>query len=92
MDSGERGMNSVAMTINNPRKEYQPSQGSNQRPPVLKSLPTEQWGSAYFQKETIKQCFYAAFNIFQLYHGQSSYNYAFPEFLPVLGGAMKCLA
>ena len=47
-DSGERGMNPVAMTIINPRKEYWPSRGSNQRPPVLKSatLPTELWGSA----------------------------------------------
>ena len=42
-DSSERGMNLVAMTIINPRKEYWPSQGSNQRPPVLKSptLPTD---------------------------------------------------
>ena len=30
-------MNPVAMTIINPRKEYWPSQGSNQQPPVLKS-------------------------------------------------------
>ena len=47
-DSGERGMNPVAMTTTNPRKEYWPSHGSNQRPPVLKSatLPTELWGSA----------------------------------------------
>ena len=47
-DSGERGMNLVAMTIYNPRKEYWPSRGSNQRPPFLKSstLPTELWGSA----------------------------------------------
>ena len=47
-DSGERGMNPVAMTIINPRKEYWPSRGSNQRLPVLKSatLPTELWGSA----------------------------------------------
>ena len=29
-------MNPVAMTIINPRKEYWPSRGSNQRPPVLK--------------------------------------------------------
>ena len=43
MDSGERGMNPVTMTIINPWKDYCPSQGSNQRPPVLKSatLPTE---------------------------------------------------
>ena len=47
-DSSERGMNPVAMTIINPRKEYWPSQGSNQRPPVLNSqtLPTELWRSA----------------------------------------------
>ena len=34
------------MTIINSRKEYWPSLGSNQRPPVLKSavLPTELWG------------------------------------------------
>ena len=48
MDSGKRGKNPVAMTIINPRKEYWPSQGSNQRPHVLKSatLPTELWGLA----------------------------------------------
>ena len=47
MDGGERGMNPTAMTIINPRKEYRPSWGSNQRPPVLMScmLPTELWGS-----------------------------------------------
>ena len=47
-DSGERGMNPVAMTIINPRKEYWPSRGLHQRPPVLKSamLPTELRGSA----------------------------------------------
>ena len=28
-DSGERGMNPVAMSIINPRKEYCPSRGSN---------------------------------------------------------------
>ena len=46
-DSGEGGMNPVAMTIINPRIEYWPSRGSNQRPPLLKSatLPTELWGS-----------------------------------------------
>ena len=32
MDSGERGMNPVAMTIINPWKEYWPSPGSNQQP------------------------------------------------------------
>ena len=48
MDSGERGMNPVAMTIINSRKEYWPSRASNQRLPVLKSatLWTELWGSA----------------------------------------------
>ena len=42
-DSGERGMNPVAMTVINPRKEYWPSRGSNQRPPVLNfgTLPAE---------------------------------------------------
>ena len=46
-DSIERGKNPVAMTIINPRKEYWPSRGSNERPPVRKSatLPTELWGS-----------------------------------------------
>ena len=55
-DSGERGMNPVAMTIINPRKEYWPSRGSNQRPPILKSatLPTELWGSAHHvQDQTV---------------------------------------
>ena len=49
MDRGERAMDPVTMTIINPRKEYWPSLGSNQRPPVLKSvtLPTELWGSAF---------------------------------------------
>ena len=37
MDSSERGINPVAMTIIKPRKEYWLSRGSNQRPPVLKS-------------------------------------------------------
>ena len=43
MDShGETGMNPVTMTIINPLKEYQPRQGLNQQPSVLKSyaLPT----------------------------------------------------
>ena len=35
MDSDERGMNPVAMTIISPRKEYWPTWGSNQQPPVL---------------------------------------------------------
>ena len=49
MDSGERGMNPVTMTIINPWKEYRPSLGSNQRPPVPKyaTLPTELWGSTH---------------------------------------------
>ena len=48
MDSSERGMNPVPMTIINPRKEYRPGRGSNQWPPVLKStmLPTDLWGLA----------------------------------------------
>ena len=48
MDSSERGMNLVAMTIIDPRKEYWPSRGSNQRSPVLQpcALPTDLWGSA----------------------------------------------
>ena len=48
MDSGERRMNPVTMPIISPRKEYWPSQESNQQPPVLKSytLPTEQRDSS----------------------------------------------
>ena len=48
MNSGERGMNPVAMTIINPRKEYWLSQGLNQQTPVLKSatLLTELWALA----------------------------------------------
>ena len=34
MNSRERGMNPVAMTIISPLKEYWPGRGSNQRPPV----------------------------------------------------------
>ena len=37
MDSGERRKNHVTMTIINPRKEYWPSQGSNQRPDLFSS-------------------------------------------------------
>ena len=50
MDSGERGMNPVLMTIINPPKKYLLSQGSNQRPSVLKSatLPTELWARQFF--------------------------------------------
>ena len=49
-NSGERGINPVTMIMINPLKEYWPSRGSNQRPPVLKSatLPSELWGSADF--------------------------------------------
>ena len=56
MDSSQEGMNSVAMTIINHRKENWPSRGSNQRPPVLKScmLSTELWDSA--QAPLIKVC------------------------------------
>ena len=48
MDSGERGMNPVAMTIINSQREYWLSWGLNQRPHVLESatLTTELWGSA----------------------------------------------
>ena len=48
-DIVKRGMNPVTMTIINPKKEYWPSRGSNQRPPVLKSgtPPTELWSSAH---------------------------------------------
>ena len=48
MDSGERGMIPVTMTIINPWKEYWLSLGSNQQPPILKSctLPTELWDSS----------------------------------------------
>ena len=48
MDSGERGMNPVTMTIINSQKEYLPSWGSNQQPPFLKSamLQTELWSLA----------------------------------------------
>ena len=48
MDSGERGINPVTMTIFNPQKEYWLSHGLNQQPPVLKSCvpPTELWGLA----------------------------------------------
>ena len=45
MDSDERGMNPVAMSIINSRKEYQPSRGSNQLPCVLKSCtPAIEYG------------------------------------------------
>ena len=57
VESGERGMNPVAMTVT--RTEYKLSRGSNQRPPVLKSymLPTEPWGLAgpnYKQLQILK--------------------------------------
>ena len=38
MGNGGRGMNPVAMTIINARKEYWQGQGSIQRPPVLNSI------------------------------------------------------
>ena len=46
MDSGERGMKPVAMTIINPWKECWPSRGLNSRPSILKfcKLPIELWG------------------------------------------------
>ena len=46
INSGESGMNAAVMTIIYPRKEYCPSQGLNQRPPVLKSDTLQIWGSA----------------------------------------------
>ena len=54
-DSGRRGMNPVAMTRINPRKEYWPSRVFNQRPPVLKSarLPTELLGSAFSYRQKL---------------------------------------
>ena len=57
MDSGERGMNPVAMTIINPRKGFGQARGSYQRPPVLKSctLPTEHWGSPLFVGLSFRQ-------------------------------------
>ena len=50
-DSGERGMNPVAMTIINPQREYWQNWGSSQGPAVQKSamLLTELWGSAYHE-------------------------------------------
>ena len=53
MDSSERGMNPVWMTIINILKEYWPIWGSNQQSPVLRScaLRTELWDSEqYFKK------------------------------------------
>ena len=49
-DSGERGMNPVAMIIVSPQKEYWLSGGSKQQPPFLKSamLPTELWVLAHY--------------------------------------------
>ena len=54
MDGSERGMNPVATTVINPRKEYWPSRECNQRHPVLKSLtlPTEPWCSP----QLVKNC------------------------------------
>ena len=58
MDSGERGMNPVATNIINPRKEYLPSWGSNQRPPVVKSpmLPTVPNGLCDKEKKSLEKC------------------------------------
>ena len=55
MDSGERGMNPVAMTIINLRKEYWPSRGSNQRLSVLKfcKQPTELSGLGITRIENV---------------------------------------
>ena len=43
-NGGERGMNTVAVTIINPRKQYWLSWRSNQRPPVLKSATCKTMG------------------------------------------------
>ena len=57
MDSSERGMNPVTMTIINPQREYWPSWRLNQRPPVLKSatLLTELCSPAYNNDSTLSQ-------------------------------------
>ena len=44
-ESSKRGMKNVIMTIISPRKEYLPTLGSNQRPPVIKSGML--WGLAF---------------------------------------------
>ena len=76
-----RGKNTVAITIIRHRKEYWPSRGSNQRPPVLKSctLPTELWGQAYWFYVIINDSgmivylgFYAVSTVFQLFNDDSS--------------------
>ena len=51
LDCSKRGINPVTMTIIN-LKEYWPSRGSHQRPPVLK-LPTELWGLAELHKNIV---------------------------------------
>ena len=58
-DSDEKGMNPVTMTKTNPRKEYWPSRGSNQRPLDLKSATqlTELRGSAPTISKTNPNCF-----------------------------------
>ena len=55
-DSGERGIDPVALTIINPRKEHRLSPISSQRPPSLKSytLPTELWGSAHYIMQIVQ--------------------------------------
>ena len=60
MESCERGMNPVTMTIINPLKDYWPSPELNQQPPVLKSamLQNELWGLVPFETvlhETLRQ-------------------------------------
>ena len=59
LDSGERGMNPFAKTIINPWKEYWPSHGLNQLPPVLKSrmLPTELFIKGALALYPTVQCF-----------------------------------
>ena len=69
MDSGEMKMILVAMTIINSMKKYLPKQGSNQRPPGLKSgtLSTELWRSAsslmYCTKVILNPKRYIRFNL-----------------------------
>ena len=53
-DSGERGMNPVAMTTINPQKEYWPTRGSNQGPPVLTNATMVMWESnGYVGKQPV---------------------------------------
>ena len=60
MDSGDRGMNPVALSIICLQKEYWPSWKTNQRPSVLKfcTLPTELWGSATINLDVSNRFFF----------------------------------